>query len=172
VIQVLQFQVSGDPAPEPRHRTNTRARRPRTYQDDSADDWKTAVRLAARNAALRAGLPLPAFGPGQPLLVSLGFTFARPLGHFVARDRARPLRATAPTWMANRPDGDNLEKAVLDACGAWQPSRRSRRRNAPPLRPEPILWEDDCVVVAVHRVKRYGDRPGLVMAVSILEGLA
>ena len=83
------------------------------YNPDTADAWKFAVCDAAANAGL-AGMRL-----GGPICLRLDFKFLRPAAHL----RALGLRPSAPQYHTQRPDVDNLAKAVMDALteiGIWQ----------------------------------------------------
>ena len=82
------------------------------YNPATAEGWKSEIALALRKWAgtKHAG----------PVLVSMTFEFARPKSHYL---KSGLLKLTAPRWHTGRPDADNLEKAVLDACtqiGIWK----------------------------------------------------
>jgi Holliday junction resolvase RusA-like endonuclease len=85
----------------------------RVYDPGTAEGWKSAIALAAKEF-----VPFP---PLQgPLEVSITFYFPRPRDHFKS-DRVT-LRAGQPAYHTSRPDRDNCEKAVLDALsvlGMW-----------------------------------------------------
>lgn len=79
----------------------------------------------------------PVFIPAKtPVRLSLVFYMLRPQGHFNSKGGLKPwafgLRPTT------KPDLDNMEKAVKDACNS-------------------IVWHDDCQVVSCHKAKIYGD---------------
>lgn len=50
-----------------------------------------------------------------PLDVELTFYLERPVGHFVNRNRANPVRDAAPIYHTTRPDTLKLARAVEDA---------------------------------------------------------
>lgn len=73
--------------------------------------WEAIVKDAALQKA-------PAVIPrGKPAFVYLQFRFARPKCHFRTGKNAHLLRDGAPKlYMTEKPDGDKLTRAVLDAC--------------------------------------------------------
>ena len=75
----------------------------------------------------------------QCLEVDLEFYFPRPKTHLTA---AGDVKATAPTFRAQRPDVDKLTRAVLDACTG-------------------IVYADDSQVVCLVARKEYGEIPGV-----------
>ena len=86
-----------------------------------------------------------------PILVRASFAFRRPKAHARANGE---LRAAAPRHHTQKPDIDNLLKAVLDACTQIG------------------LWRDDDQVVRADTSKHWagGDaRPGLQLDIDTLE---
>lgn len=159
VQTLIEFEVAGVPVGEPRHRTALRRGRIHHVRDERADSWKQTVRQAARQALLDAGLLMPLVPLGVPVRVELEFRMPRPKAHFGTGRNAERLKSSAPSWHTATPDGDNLEKALIDACGPWPRGSRA------------ILWADDSVVAVVIRSKRYtSDAPGASVRVSLLEG--
>ena len=78
------------------------------YNPNTADAWKQAIRLAARGQAT--------FGD-MPVSVSICYQFPRPKSHF--RTAKHELRLEHQSGRhAQKPDLDNLDKAVLDALVA------------------------------------------------------
>jgi len=151
------FQVVGKPIGEPRHRSFMRNGRMTAARNPMADPWKKAVRAAAIQARCKlfAG----------PVRVSLHFWVQRPKAHYVAGDRARPLKDSAPDWFTSKPDVDNMAKAVIDALGPWP-------KGAPP-----VAWKDDDIVVELHANKRYTPReaepnPATGCDINIAEALS
>lgn len=109
----VSFLVHGDPKGQPRARACRRGKHSGVYDPGTADAWKFAVREAARVA-----LNGQTFGQ-SPLKVTLRFWFRRPKHHYRSNGE---LKLNAPPWHAQKPDRDNLEKAVLDALttlGVW-----------------------------------------------------
>lgn len=76
----------------------------RIYNPSTADDWK--VRVAAH---AHAAIAKPMQGSVR---VAMWFEMRRPASHRTAAGAVRP---TAPTSHQQKPDVDNLAKAVLDA---------------------------------------------------------
>lgn len=90
------------------------------YNPPTADFWKKLIKEKANIVArLQAWVPPD---PKCPIRCDCRFFFERPLSHFVGGDRMRPLKGTAPMYHSQKPDRDNLDKAVLDsltAIGIW-----------------------------------------------------
>jgi Holliday junction resolvase RusA-like endonuclease len=99
--QMLTFRVDGEPIAQPRHRIASRGRFATAYipKGHAIHAWKYAIEEAARLEAERVGwVPLK----NEPLAISMSFHFSRP-------------RSNKTEWHTQRPDLDNLAKAVLDA---------------------------------------------------------
>ena len=97
----LAFRVDGEPVAQPRHRIASRGRFATAYipKRHAIHGWKYAIEEAAREEAERVGwVPLK----GTALAVSMVFSFGRP-------------KSNKTQWHTQRPDLDNLAKAVLDA---------------------------------------------------------
>lgn len=95
-------------------------------------DWRKAI----ADAALHAGCVETITGP---VWVEAHFYLPRPLAHFVANDRERPVKVTAPKYPTRKPDLDKLVRAVLDAIT------------------DAGLWKDDAQVSWVRASKDYAD---------------
>ncbi len=111
----ISFYVSGDPKPQPRPRAFARKIGDeyvaRVYQPGTAEHWKTMIADAARKAGMTKFTGAVA--------VEMFFNFKRPKSHLRSNGQ---LRESAPEFHTQRPDFDNLEKAVIDALthiGAW-----------------------------------------------------
>lgn len=107
----IRFFVVGDPKGQPRIKAARRGRFIHVYTPKSADDWKAAVILRARQAVQTV-----LTGPVQ---VDLRFLMDRPKSH----SNKAGLKPDAPRWFTGKPDRDNLDKAVLDAlttAGVWR----------------------------------------------------
>lgn len=154
---MIYFDVIGDPAPSPRPRVmHLGEKRARIYVPSSADPWKRQVRAAAVDAL--AGHVL--FPPGVAVEVHLAFRLARPKNHLRGGRLSGTIKPQAPRWHVQRPDRDNLEKAVLDALGAF-------------LGLPPLVWCDDSQVVAGRTTKRWadpGETPGVAVAIWEFQG--
>lgn len=116
------FFVEGRPVPQPRMLRNAgdpnsaEGRRRRRCQA-----WRELTRIEAVRAARAESWGRPATGA---LRVDVTFHFPRPKSHF---DSAGELLEEAPTFHTQKPDEDNLRKAVYDAM-------------------RHVFWEDDCQV--------------------------
>ena len=73
-----------------------------------------------------------------PVVVTIGFYFARPRGHYGTGRNASTVRAAAPARMTTMPDVDKLARCALDALTG-------------------IVFRDDAQIVDLHAVKRYGE---------------
>lgn len=102
MIEPLTFTVHGTPRPQQRPR-KVRGRFVSTT-NPKLKLWRDAIERACRAALANRGDPLPLFGRGVAVSVSMRFTFAAP-----SSDPAR-----FGTDHTQKPDKDNLEKAVLD----------------------------------------------------------
>lgn len=131
--QMLTFYVNGKPVAQPRHRIAARGRYAKAYipRDHAIHGWKYAVEEEARREAERIGwVPLK----GVALAVSMVFSFKRP-------------KSNKTQWHTQRPDLDNLAKAVLDALHG-------------------IAFLDDAVVDEMKLRKQWRDKPGLWVEVG------
>ena len=128
----ITFSVTGDPKPQPRPRAFARNMgggkfAARVYDAGTAEGWKSLVALAAK-------AHVPPSPCESPLLVSLVFYIARPKSHYTSKGELRP---SAPILPINKPDADNLAKAVLDCLTQIG------------------MWRDDGQVCVLHVEKRY-----------------
>lgn len=104
----LTFTIPGDPAAQPRPRTRVIQAKgsggafAHIYTPDSIKEWKAAIQCALIGCD-RAPL-------AGPVRVDIDFFFARPAWLNV------PAAPAGPIPRFDRPDRDNLDKAVLDAC--------------------------------------------------------
>ena len=121
---MISFTVPGDPVAQPRHKVSTRGGFAKAYipKDHPIHAYKEAVRLSAKVAM--AGLA-PVDGP---VLVTVLFRFARPKSHAKA--------GRADDNHKQKPDLDNLAKAVLDALNG-------------------ICWADDSQVCQIRASKAW-----------------
>jgi Holliday junction resolvase RusA-like endonuclease len=111
----LSFFVPGTPKAQPRPRAFARnfggKWQARVYDASTAEGWKAAIAVAAKP-----------FLPSEPLVgpveLHIDFYMPRPKSHSTKKG----LRPAAPNWHTQKPDIDNLEKAVMDALtqiGMW-----------------------------------------------------
>lgn len=120
---MIQFFVPGTPKAQPRPRATMRGGRAGVYDPGSAGEWKLAIRQALSLALLDSEegreMMRAAKEHRDPLRLAVSFSMPRPQKHL----RKGGLRDDAPRhWHTQKPDGDNLLKAVLDAIndsGHW-----------------------------------------------------
>jgi len=123
----VTFVVGGQPVPQPRPRFVRAGRFVRTYpHDNGIVAYREAVALMARGAGLQPH-------SGQ-VRVDMDFIFARPPSHWTKTGLAK----SAPPFLG-KPDGDNLQKGVLDAMIG-------------------VAYEDDDQVASWGGSKRYAER--------------
>jgi crossover junction endodeoxyribonuclease RusA len=106
----VTFRVHGIPKGQPRARAVRRGAHAGVYDPGTANDWKSSVALAARQAGLGA---TPITGP---VSLSIEFYLPRPKRLCTRKHPAFELLC------AVKPDVDNAAKAVMDALtavGAW-----------------------------------------------------
>ena len=131
--QMLTFRVDGEPVAQPRHRIASRGRFATAYipKSHAIHGWKWAIEEAAREKAERIGwVPLR----GQAVSMMMIFTFARPRSNKTERH-------------TQRPDLDNLAKAVLDALNG-------------------IVFVDDSAVDKMLLRKLWRPSPGVLVVVT------
>ena len=131
--QMLTFWVNGEPVAQPRHRIASRGRYATAYipKGHAIHAWKYAIEEAAREQAERVGwVPVK----GEPLSVVMHFYF-------------RQSRSNKTRHHVQRPDLDNLAKAVLDALHG-------------------IVFLDDACVVGLRLEKEWASQSGLSVEVQ------
>lgn len=140
----IDVRVYGLPKGQPRPRAFARGGKARVYDPGTAEGWKSAVA-----AALLPSIPeSPEEGP---VSVTARFLMPRP---------KRMLRMKAPSGEVphtNKPDADNLVKAVMDTCSQVR------------------VWNDDTQVVDLFVQKRYASkdgRPGMHLIIQSIEETA
>lgn len=105
-----EFQVAGDPKPQPRGRAFHLNGKARIYNPATAEGWKSQIAMAAQHHAPEAALE-------GPVGLNVEFRFDRP-----QRLRKKKTPKTEIPH-CSRPDCDNLAKAVLDTLtqlGWWE----------------------------------------------------
>lgn len=108
----LDFFAQGLPKGQPRAKATRRGQHAGVYDPGTANDWKTTIRAAAKEAWKQTGiLSAPLFT--GPTRIDATFTFPRPKAHF--KGKSENLRLDAPQYHYSKPDRDNLDKALLDA---------------------------------------------------------
>jgi Holliday junction resolvase RusA-like endonuclease len=141
---IISVFVSGDPKGQPRPRAFAFNGKARVYDAGTAEGWKSQIAEALKPWA-------GTMEPG-PIAVRAAFYFRRPKGHFRTNGQIKPA---APARHTQKPDVDNLLKALLD-CGSVIG-----------------LWRDDDQVVRADTSKHWagGDAgPGLQLDINTLEG--
>jgi crossover junction endodeoxyribonuclease RusA len=108
----LTIHVVGIPKGQPRARAFVRrgCSHAGVYDPGTADDWKSCVYLAARQAMQAAGFT--GWAAGIPLVLSVAYWMPRP----------KRLKDRIGVPHVCKPDLDNLAKAVKDAltqAGVW-----------------------------------------------------
>ncbi len=113
--RTISFYVVGEPKAQPRPKAFSRKVGDkyitRVYTPGTAESWKTAIAVAAKNAGLTK------FDGAVHL--ELYFNFKRPKSHFNSNGR---VKVSAPAFHTQRPDFDNASKSAADALtaiGAW-----------------------------------------------------
>jgi len=144
----LSFFAAGIPKGQPRVRAFVRGRHAGVYDPGTADDFKAHILIAAKQAI--------AHEPNRPvfensLRADLVFIFPRPKSHFTSKGL---IKDSAPSWHVQKPDRDNLDKAVLDTLTKLQ------------------MWDDDCQVCAGSISKRFAaldEASGVHITISTLD---
>lgn len=146
-IPPIIFFAPGIPKGQPRVRAFVRGRHAGVYDPGTADDFKAAIHIAAKRA-IAAYVLRPV--RDCPVKVDCEFVFPRPKSHFTAKGQIKP---TAPVWHTQKPDRDNLDKAVLDTLTKVQ------------------MWADDCQVCSGSLVKRWaalGEASGVQITITAI----
>lgn len=158
---IAEFTVVGTPVPQGSTRAFSRGGKIHTTNDPQGtiERWRGDIRSALQDqrrlATINGFVEPPATPIAGPASMRLAFRIARPKSHFLPANARRPapvLRSDAPTWCIGKPDGDKLERAVLDALTG-------------------LLYVDDAQVVVVGKTKTYanpGEQPGVDVRVSAL----
>lgn len=105
-MSTITFRAYGVPKGQPRVKAYVRGRHAGVYTPDTANAWKMEV----RDAAMRA-IPKESETITGPVGVKLWFYTPRPKSHLRKDGTAKP---SAPEHHTQKPDVDNLAKAVLD----------------------------------------------------------
>lgn len=141
---MIKITVDGKPAPQG---SKTRNAHGAIYESSKAvGPWRADVRNEC-SKVMRAGGYAPLSGPVE---VTMRFRLTRPKSHYGTGRNAFTLKPGAPAYPAGKPDGDKLQRAVLDALtqgGAYR---------------------DDAQVIHYDVWKTYADRPGADIVVREL----
>ena len=137
-MNTITFSVVGEPVPKARARAFIRGGAIGHYTPDKTRAYEAAVQAAAR-AAMGKTPPLTG-----AVRLSLWFFLPIPASYSEKR-KAELLKGTAAMGSAShtkRPDLDNLIKSVSDALNG-------------------VVFGDDCQIVQVEAIKRYGLTPSV-----------
>lgn len=108
----IEFKVEGEAKAQPRVKARIVETKTKDfvhiYTPNTANDWKKLVKDAALAAI--GGTPLDG-----AVTVQLTFVFGRPKAHYGTGRNSDKLKSWAPSLHVQKPDVDNLAKAVLDA---------------------------------------------------------
>lgn len=133
---MIAFFVEGVPIAKARPRVMPSGH---TYTPAKTKAWEGLVRLRAQSAPMR----IKYAGAVEVLMT---FMMPMPKGiHKSIREAVTLGQDTA--FHIVRPDGDNLAKAVLDACNG-------------------VLWSDDAQVAILTVTKQYAITPGVAVRVK------
>ena len=135
---MISFTIPGDPIAQPRHKISTRGGFAKAYisKDHPIHAYKQAIQLEAKVAM--AGLA----SVEGPVLVTAMFRFGRPKSHTKA--------ARIDDNHKQKPDLDNLVKAVLDALNG-------------------ICWADDSQVCQIRASKAWRTEGQTIVVIDLPE---
>jgi Holliday junction resolvase RusA-like endonuclease len=141
---VIKINVDGKPAPQG---SKTRNAAGAIYESNKAvGPWRADVRAECQRV-MRAAERAPITGAVE---VTMRFRLTRPRSHYGTGRNALTVKASAPAYPTSKPDGDKLQRAVLDALtqgGAYR---------------------DDSQVIHYDVWLTYADRPGADIVVREL----
>ena len=122
----ITFFTPGIPKPQPRPRAFARNGMARVYDPGTAEGWKSAIAVAAKEV-------LPDKPLAGPIGLRIVFLLPRPKAHYRAngslRDQCRHV------CHGQKPDLDNLAKAVMDCLSTLR------------------MWNDDAQVARLDIMK-------------------
>lgn len=117
--------VLGEPKAQPRARPVHKNGVTRVWTPGTAEEWKARILNAVKSQ-------LPPAPTTSTIQIELRYMFSRPKSHYgTGRNRGR-LRRSAPPAHTNKPDVDNLNKAVFDCLSGvvWKDDRQIIRSAA------------------------------------------
>ena len=143
MFPTIEIFVPGIPAGQPRIKAARRGRFVTIYTPKKVKDAKTGkyhvhpcVVWKKDISCVWRGLVGAIPKIETPVCLTLVFSMPRPKSHFNSKGVLKP---SAPHWHAQKPDADNLAKAVMDCLT------------------ELGVWEDDDQVVILKVVKQFAD---------------
>lgn len=151
----LHLTWHGPPKGQPRAKATRRGAFVRMYTPDTADEMKDGIRRLAMQAMAR-GEWEHTTGPVEVVITA---HFERPASHFRRVRGTDVLKQGSPIYHDQKPDADNVAKAVMDALGStatWGG-----------------IWYDDKQAAALTVIKMYappGKGPSVEVRVTRLSG--
>lgn len=129
----IEFTAFGTPKGQPRPKATIRGKHAGVYDPSTANDWKDAIRFAAKEA-WKSRVQFTG-----PVCLWITCHMPRPANHIRSNGQ---LKDWAPKWVQSKPDFDNVGKAIADALTSIG------------------IWEDDAQVARCVTEKRYS-APGM-----------
>ena len=126
----ITFFVTGTPKPQPRPRAFAMGGKVRVYDPATAEGWKSCIAQAAREV-------LPSEPITEPIKLDVCFFMPRPKSH--SKKDGSYRESHIDRRHSQKPDADNLVKAVMDALSELQ------------------AWKDDSQVWDLRVVKVWAD---------------
>ncbi len=142
---MIEFFVPGIPQPGGSKRAFVNKKTGRaiiTEDNPKSRPWRAVV-VDRATAAMRGRAPLTG-----PVWMSVIFYVLRPRGHYGTGRNQGTVKRSAPKAPMVRPDYLKLTRSTEDALKG-------------------ICWKDDSQVVEAHLYKRYGERPGADVKVTL-----
>jgi len=119
---MINKHIKGTPKAQPRVKATMRGRHAGVYTPKTADEWKHEIAVSLRPYSGR--MIEGAFS------ADLCFYFNRPKAHFGTGKNSNVIKPSAPRRHLQKPDVDNLAKAVLDVLTQikfWKDDSQIRR---------------------------------------------
>ncbi len=138
----LHLTWHGPPKGQPRAKATRRGAFVRMYTPDTADAMKDGIRTLAMEAMAR-GEWEHTTGPVEVVITA---HFERPASHFRRVRGTDNLKAGAPIYHDQKPDADNVAKAVMDSVGPRERVDRVAKTALAALGPSgswPGVFDDD-----------------------------
>ena len=134
---MINLFVAGTPKAQPRPKAARRGGFIQIYTPPTAKDWKDTVKAEFEKYK-------DTFPKHEALGISLRFYFERPVSHL---KKDGQLRKGINLNHVQKPDFDNLAKAVVDAMG------------------DAKVWHDDCQIVTSNISKEWSEYSGCYITV-------